>query len=155
MARIADFQRNKVYSWERVTFTSDEHYKGSLTLEECKELAAKMYGARVVVKDGRGRSHAGACVSKRVATITLPIWARNPLVVAHEVAHIQNYRFSKDSSAHGGVFMWFFIELLSKHCGKDRDTLTKSARDFGLRVAMPMGYVYKQPEHSILQVANL
>ena len=144
--RIEDFQKNKVFAWQRSAFTHAEHYQGSLSLEECADMAAKMYGARVIVKKGREGTSAMARISKKQATITLPSWAMNPMVVAHEVAHWHNYRFCKSSSAHGGVFMYFYIDLLARFCGKDAEALTKSALEFGLRVTRPMGLKLDQPE---------
>ena len=126
MAR--DFQRSKVYAWEFKQFPQMK--SGGMTLDECKALAARMWGARVIVKDGRGRRNACAFTSAPRAKIALPRWARTKEVVAHEVAHLLN----DSGAAHGGIFMGEFITLLAEHCGHDKAALTESATGFGLRV---------------------
>ena len=128
---MRDFQRSKVYSWERIVMPDSFHEK--LTLDECRELARVMYGKRVIVKDGRGRRKAFA-FHKRTPTIALPKWARNKETVAHEVAHlITNKR--DQGSGHGGIFMKNFIVLLDEHCDEDGDDLIQGALNYGLRVA--------------------
>lgn len=126
---IRDMQRSKLYKWERTMFPA--MHTGCMTLDECKELAAKLYGARVLVKDGRGCRKALAYTSKRLPTIGLPKWARNPQVIAHEVAH---WVAKGQGAAHGGFFLGAYITLLANHLGHDKTTLVESARAFGLRV---------------------
>jgi putative metallohydrolase (TIGR04338 family) len=126
---IRDFQRSKVYAWEYKQFPKMK--SGGMTLDECKALAAKLYGARVLVKDGRGRRNACAFTSKRLPAIALPKWARTPEVVAHEVAH---WLAKGQGPAHGGFFLGHYIAILAEHLGHDKAALTESARAFGLRV---------------------
>lgn len=133
MAR--DFQRTKVYTWEFMQFPKMK--SGGLSLDQCKALAATMYGSHVTVRDGRGRRRACAFPSLRHATIALPVWARTPEIVAHEVAHLVAARRKDATSAHGGIFMGEYLTLLASHCGQDREALAHSAREFGLRVILP------------------
>jgi hypothetical protein len=79
--RLRDFQRSKVYSWERAVFGRPTE---KLTLEQCAELAKKLCGFKVTVKDGRGRRK--ACAYYETRTIALPKWARCEWVVIHECA---------------------------------------------------------------------
>jgi hypothetical protein len=130
-----DFQRGAVYKWEDKQFPNMK--KGGMTLEACRALAGKMWGAAVHVKDGRGCRNALAYTSRRRATIGLPLWARTPEVVAHEVAHWMVKRTDKGAPAHGGIFVGHYITLLADHCGYDRQVLEQSARAFGLRVLLP------------------
>jgi len=127
--RERDMQRSKLYKWERTMFPT--MHTGCMTLDECKELAAKLYGARVLVKDGRGCRSAKAYTGKRLPTIGLPNWARNPQVIAHEVAH---WITKKEGAAHGAFFLGAYIALLATHLGHDKTMLVESARAFGLRV---------------------
>jgi len=128
-----DAQRSKLYAWERQDVFPTFANHRELTLDECKALAAKMYGARVVVKDGRGCRNASAHCYHRVAKITLPKWARRPDVIAHEIAHWKAHRIDPGAPAHGGIFTAEFIKLLAT-LGFDHDELVIKALDYGLKV---------------------
>lgn len=128
--RARDFQRSKVYAWENKMFWR-EHEETKYTLDECRELAASLYGARVKVKDGRGRG-AACAFWDRYPTIALPRWARNDIVIAHEVAHLF-FRNDKSIPGHGALWMAKYIELLGK-VGHDVDLTRESAIEFGLKV---------------------
>jgi len=130
---MRDYQRSKVYGWQQRYFCDD---RPPLNLDDCKALARVMYGAKVVVKDGRGRTSACAIRGGKhhCATIKLPCWARTPWVIAHEVAHLLN---PKGAAAHGGNFMWWYLLLLSEFAEHDYDALEASAISFGLRVTEP------------------
>ena len=67
---LRDFQRKRLYKFEESVL--EKHPLNQvLTLQECKSLAQK-YNPTIVVKDGRGRRHAGASFEDNL--ITLPIW---------------------------------------------------------------------------------
>jgi hypothetical protein len=140
--RPRDFQRSKVYSWERAVFGRPTE---KLTLEQCAELANKICGFKVTVKDGRGRRKAYAYYETR--TIALPKWARCEWVVIHECAHLLTDR---EHASHGAHYMKNYIRLLDQsyafallpsgraahlpvHIGEQG--LTECARRFGLKVA--------------------
>ena len=136
--RPRDFQRSKVYSWERAVFGRPTE---KLTLEQCAELAKKLCGFKVTVKDGRGRRKACAYYERR--TISLPKWARCEWVVIHECAHLLT---DLDHAAHGAHYMKAYIGLLEQHGpasglpygpGVDgvEQGLTECAKRFGLKVA--------------------
>jgi hypothetical protein len=107
MRKQRDFQRSKVYAWERQMFP--QMHTENLNLYECKLTASNLYGKRVKVKDGRGRRNACA-FARGYPTIALPKWARNEVVICHEVAHLL-HRFD-DTPWHGARFMRSYIELL-------------------------------------------
>lgn len=132
MSRSRDYQRGAVYEWEDEQFSKMK--LGGMSLEECKTLAADMMGRNVNVEDGRGRRRAGARVAKRIPTINLPRWARTREVIAHEIAHLQNYKHGKSNAAHGGYFMWFYLKLLAGFCEQSFEQLRESAESHGLRV---------------------
>jgi hypothetical protein len=140
--RLRDFQRSKVYSWERAVFGRPTE---KLTLEQCAELAKKLCGFKVTVKDGRGRRK--ACAYYETRTIALPKWARCEWVVIHECAHLLTDR---EHASHGAHYMKNYIRLLDQsyafallpsgraahlpvHIGEQG--LTECARRFGLKVA--------------------
>jgi len=127
--RPRDFQRSKVYSWQQSVFGRPTE---KLTLEQCAELAEKICGFKVIVKDGRGRRK--ACAYQGSRTIALPKWARNERVVIHECAHLLTDR---EHASHGAQYMKNYIELLEKYgptSGLPYD-LTECARRYGLKVA--------------------
>lgn len=135
---MRDFQRSKVYAWERsLPFWpggADNATPKTMTLAECFSLvkrATRRYQvAMPAVRDGRGRSSASGS-SRR---INLPVWARNPAVVLHETAHcIDSARGVSDK--HGPIFVRLFIQLLATYAGQSERDLLRSARGFGLRVA--------------------
>ena len=128
MAREArDFQRSKVYAWENETFPHIREEQW--TLSQCEAFAKQLYGARVKIKDGRGRR--SACAHhRRYPTISLPKWARNKWVVAHEVAHLKT-RHDLSIPAHGAIFMGVYLGFLRTCTGVD---YTECAKDYGLKV---------------------
>jgi hypothetical protein len=136
MARIRDFQRSKVYEWEAKHLSMLFVTEGcvGLTLDECQDLAKRMYGCKVRVKDGRGSRSARAHTGRRLPSIGLPRNTRTREMIAHEVAHWIVKRVAKGAPSHGGIFMAEYITLLAEHCGYVKETLIKSAIDCGLRV---------------------
>jgi hypothetical protein len=135
-----DFQRSRVYLWEREVVGFD---KNSLSMEECAALIAricKQFGHRVpIIGDGRGRRHAGA----EAGVIYLPLWSRCPEIVAHEMAHVLVERSVRDR--HGPLFMRTFIEILARILKFDRSFLVRSAREWGLRIASETEFREKIP----------
>ena len=105
---LRDFQRKRLYEFEESVL--EKHPQNLiLTLEECKLLARK-YNPSVLVKDGRGRRHAGASFEDNL--ITLPIWSRQTVIVLHEVAH--TFVDDRKYPYHGAEFVGTFIGLLSR-----------------------------------------
>ena len=127
--RPRDFQRSKVYSWERAVFGRPTE---KLTLAQCTELARKLCGFKVIVKNGRGRRK--ACAYYETRTISLPRWARCEWVVIHECAHLLT---DLEHAAHGALYMKNYIRLLEQHGPASGLPygLTECARRFGLKVA--------------------
>ena len=123
-----DTQRSKVYGWERQFFTKPTDQE--MTLSECATLANKvskhfkMWDVRI--KDGRGTrsaySYGGA--------IGLPKWARQPVVVLHEMAHEVHRKVGRYRQAvHGREFVGIHMYLLVKFGGFSINELVKSAND--------------------------
>lgn len=133
-ARPRDFQRARVYRWERVCVHSDT--APAMSLDECRALVEQVYVDRErpgrrrswsppTVTDGRGRRHAGG--SREV--IKLPRWSRRRTIVLHECAH------GLSDDGHGPEFMRVYIDLLADFAGMDGDALLRSALQARLRVA--------------------
>ncbi|MCB9942391.1 MAG: hypothetical protein H6851_02030 [Geminicoccaceae bacterium] len=132
-ARPRDFQRSRVYGWERghvLPLACDP-----LSLDGCRELVHRVYADREAnrrhcrdwtppeVTDGRGRRH--ACGSRTV--IKLPRWARTPAVVLHECAHGLSH------DGHGPGFVRTYVELLVDFAGFERAYLERTLTVAGVR----------------------
>lgn len=124
--RERDYQRSRVYEWERQEFGWDDE---PLTLEQCAQLAKSILPS-VKVLDGRGRRN--ACAMPFDGSIKLPRWARRKWVVLHEVAHLVAHDVRL--AWHGREFMADYIALLADHYKRDKDALWQSAVSAGLRV---------------------
>lgn len=109
---IRDQQRSKVYKWEQTTFGS-AHHTEELSLKECERIARRVQAAYVLshrrlrVCDGRGFRRAVAYPD----SIYLPKWARNRVVLLHELAHWMLKQVGTCDS-HGPIFVRTFLELL-------------------------------------------
>ena len=104
---LRDFQRAKFYRFEEAVIQRHP-LNHLLSLDQCRALAHK-YNATVLVKDGRGRRHAGASYEDNL--ITLPRWSRQTTIVLHEVAH--TLVDSQYYPHHGAEFVGVLIGLLS------------------------------------------
>ncbi|MEZ5825290.1 MAG: hypothetical protein R3C97_11295 [Geminicoccaceae bacterium] len=133
--RPRDFQRSRVYGWERrfvLPLACDP-----LSLDGCRELVRDVYLQSEAdrchrhdwqppdVTDGRGRRH--ACGSREV--IKLPRWARTRAVVLHECAH------GLAADAHGPQFVRVYTGLLESFAGFERAYLERTLRECGVRMA--------------------
>ena len=125
-----DTQRSKVYGWERQfhSITSQE-----MKLDECAALANKVskhFKMREVrIRDGRGTR----CAYSYGGSIGLPKWARQPVVVLHEMAHEVHRKVGRVRQAvHGREFVGIHMYLLVKFAGFDISELTKSANESGV-----------------------
>lgn len=105
-----------------------------MSLAECERLArraAKHYGViGFKVRDGRGARFARG----GMRGIKLPVWARQPVVVLHETAHMIAARRGL-ADAHGPLFMRLFIQLLATYAGQEEAALIRSARAQRIKVA--------------------
>jgi hypothetical protein len=117
-----DFQRQKVYNWEKLEYGWDDTM---LTLEECQEYTNTLI-RNVTVTDGRGRRT--PCAKYQSRTIALPKFARKKWIVLHEVAHF----LGRDK--HGPQFLDEYIKLLAREYGRSIQSLRDSATDYGLKL---------------------
>lgn len=141
MTRGRDSQRSRVYAWQRRAFSDDDHYKHDPRFRDIEDAGAFM---RPIWRTERGRyglakqppplvesSHRGQrrALSHSDHRITLPVWARNPLVMLHELAH----QLTPDDPGHGPRWVGVFIGLLCRHNGQDADELMALADEMGVR----------------------
>jgi len=115
--RPRDSQRQAVYRWEQVIRDRFPEACTPMTLEECRALVNRVWyeyvalGPAPLIKDGRGCK----CAWGSRWFITLPCWARNPIVVLHELAHAILDYYSYKDAIHGPVFATFVLDLWATH----------------------------------------
>ena len=131
---MRDQQRSKVYDWEQKTFgVRDE----KSTLKQCEEMARHIqtaYGKkwrRLEIKCGAGFRRAVAYPN----AIYLPKWARNEIVVLHEMAHWILVNDGVGCDHHGPKFMRLFIELIAWAIGLPKSEILSSARAKRIKIA--------------------
>jgi hypothetical protein len=164
---IADYQRQRLYRWEHEQLRgrpeNKDHYQ--MTVPEAQELADKAFqwwfnnrevkGPKVVSKGG-SRTPARAHGSYM---ITLPNWAKRPVIVLHEVAHSIVATHQRDNKlvrdcdrGHGPYFVRVFIALMWHFLKMNRKELWKQATDYKLVIA-PRSALPRPKAGSHLQVA--
>ena len=145
MGRLRDRQKSKVFRWERQyqerhklvkrsRFNWANTVENEMTLAECKALADKVCKHWKIrergVEDGRGCRSAYSMGGY----IKLPRWARQPVVVLHEMAHevIGATIGQSRVESHGREFLGVEMYLLVKFAGFDIKELVKTANEAGL-----------------------
>jgi hypothetical protein len=114
-----DFQRSRVYQWERGVFP--DMFTLSMTLDECKELVERIWAAhapagwRVPQVQLAARKNAkGSCYAIERG-ITLAPSHLNPVVACHETAHALTHLAFE---GHGPLFVRLYLELLERYAGE-------------------------------------
>lgn len=137
MNRPRDSQRSKVYDAERVLQQGDQGW----TFRETQEYVNRITRTRwwknrggppfVLVKDGRGTTWAKAwdpyTTAKgedRPATINLPRWARDPIVVLHELAHLLTLA---TEAAHGPTYCTNYLALTKRFLGEETHRILRDS----------------------------
>lgn len=109
-----DTQRSAVYAWEKNVQSLNPQLTRKLTLAECRAYIVRVWNdyrpgtEPPRLSDGRGRRR--ACASRW--EIKIPVWARQPFTVLHEVAHSLT-----PVEGHGPVFARLYFELLVHYEG--------------------------------------
>ena len=137
---LRDFQRQKLNRFEEARLQmhpSNQH----LSLPECTALARK-YNPRIKVKDGRGRRHAGASFQDNL--ITLPRWARQTVIVLHEIAHtlVDDRKYPH----HGAEFVGVLFALLNQESIGTIPELCEAANQSKLRY--DRNWIYRYPHQT-------
>lgn len=134
MASKRDNQRSKVYAAENrakkrlrekgrfqaVQFESvqevEQYVNRILRSQWWKKNCQGWLIREVRVKDGRGTTNASAHRSRYGCYINIPRWARNELVVLHELAHIA---CSNEHAPHGREFSRMFLSMVKRWMGRE------------------------------------
>jgi len=120
---LRDTQRSKVYKAE---WRIPNRGKKFETMDEVNAYVEhicrssfwkKMKGARAIdIKDGRGRR--SACAFDTI-TIALPKWARQEIVILHELTHtLVNFDYHNPVPCHGREFTSTMLKLVKRYMGK-------------------------------------
>ena len=113
MSLKPDSQREAVYRWERSLPQYEEH--GSMSLRECEALVARVWAdyrpGRSVPTIGDGRRTRRGLAYTWDNRMSLPRWARSPLVVLHESAHL----LLPSDEKHGPAFATLCLELWARY----------------------------------------
>lgn len=126
MKKPRDSQRARLYRAERGRLGEPSvHAPPTMTMTEIRRWVGRLTrsswwrrrfpGCRyIAVRDGRGRRSAAGQNCGHFGVIKLPRWARNPLVVLHEVAHAVQPR---RTAAHGPEFARIYLDLVRRWIG--------------------------------------
>jgi len=118
-----DNQKARVYKAERILQDHKSSMK-PMTIGECQKFVnrvlarkaiIKIYGKRyIAVEKGKGGGRAsGSAYSGRV--ITLGVWARQPVVILHEIAH----HLAGLDAEHGPHYASVMLKLVRSVLGKE------------------------------------
>lgn len=136
-----DYQRKKVYNWEREVTTY--HEAPEVSHEDATQLVRRVWADYGIVGEPPNLIHRGqvrAYYSSRRACINLPkSWAVKVSIVLHEIAHALADIRSPDK--HGPRFMGAFCELLARYweVGLAANTLACLAEAEGIDVEREWG----------------
>ena len=131
--RPRDSQRGRVYAWENSI--TDDVLCSQLTLDQCQSLVERVFNcfrpaacAPMIID---GRNYKAAWANKVTGKVSLPVWARTPAVVLHEVTHLLA---PPKVASHGPEFVRIMCSLWQWHTGRN---YVASARRKGLKLAPP------------------
>jgi hypothetical protein len=128
-------QAELLYEWESEFFPHRD--SRIITLKQCRELvkdvwvALNLVGEPPVIEDGRG----SICARNFTSEIHLPKWARNNIIVLHELAHtLTEFIDPQDNASHGGIFVHVMLTLLTRFSDYKYSEMAESAARAGVKV---------------------
>jgi hypothetical protein len=143
---MRDFQRSKVYKWERslpgwyeadvwISTSNNSAYRTSsgkppielAKIKEFIEIAWADYYVSSPPRVADGRRTRSATGSRW--RLSYPRWSRAPGVILHELAHAMS------NDKHGPIFVRVFISLMARYMDKNESELVRSAKAAGIKVA--------------------
>lgn len=162
--RVRDTQRSKLYRAEAVL----HKWKKPLpTVEDVVRYTGKVFGSKRVraafpnailhvlprVKDGRGTRIAKGGTSH----ISIPLWARNDVIVLHELAHTVTRRiYPINIAGHGWQFCATFLKLVLYMIGREaHDELKAEMKRTRVRFRPPRKSAPLSPERREQMIAVL
>ncbi|NDB69148.1 MAG: hypothetical protein EB015_14280 [Methylocystaceae bacterium] len=101
----------------------------------------------IEVADGRRRRHGGGDIDG----ITMPIWARRPWVVLHEVAHVITERVFPYEGGHSQNYCGVYLNLVRIILGKEaQEALCRSFAKHGVKVREHEPFIKKKKTSKLL-----
>lgn len=157
MRDARDSQRLRVYKAERRVHHLGKPLREVEDIQRFiqKQLKRKAITSRypdatrpIAIHHGGGRRNACAYGGWK---ISIPLWARNELIVIHEVAHIVTNRHYGDKrsgvAGHGWQFCAVFLDLVRFIMGKEaHDALKASFKEHKVRFTAPRKKKWLTPE---------
>lgn len=138
MARVIDFQRQRIYNWEKATgLYATPHL---MSLVEAQQLCdriwsdERMSGPAPIINFVPGRIRGTAHGSRSISIGNQYIYSR---YVVHEVAHCINharYATTNTELRHGPQFLSLLIQLRVRYCGDSAAYLFATALQYKLVV---------------------
>ena len=128
---MRDFQRSKVYEWERSYIRSNKRNFNLPELSQVQEfvdmvLAERRNKLKVKAVQTYRKNAVWAWAKYDPPRIELPLgWGRRSDIILHEVSH----HIARDvltGPSHGTVFVSVYIDLINRYMGLDTDVLLQS-----------------------------
>ena len=163
--RVRDTQRSKLYRAEAVL----HKWKSPLpSVKDVEQFADKVFGSKRVraafpqavhnwtppeVKDGRGTRIARGGTFH----ISIPLWARNEVIVLHELAHtITRRMYPINIAGHGWQYCATYLKLILYMIGREaHDALKAEMKKTRVRFRPPRKSVPLSPERREQMIAVL
>jgi len=134
---MRDFQRSRVYRWEKEVLWNHPNNWGLDTIQECHVLVEKIWlkeRSKFFTKitpvpklgDGRGRRSAVSLGGE----IRLPRFARTAVIICHEVAH----ELLPRGVGHTEDWVSTFINLLNTNLNISKDAMINTTMDFKIKI---------------------
>jgi hypothetical protein len=153
MIEIRDFQRSKVYRWERKNFSKSR----VLTHEECEETIKKICTLYKMPKEltpeiafsNNGYFYPGFDYGAN--KISINRGQNNLWLCCHESIHAILYMYYGLSRCwHGGEFVFLMAETMSKLEKRPKTDLIESASKIGIQYERPdfLNRIYKKGRHA-------
>jgi putative metallohydrolase (TIGR04338 family) len=144
---VRDNQKSRVYAAERAS-KLERHKSEAMSIAECQAYVDKVLRSayvmrkyptrsgeprRIHVEHGRGGGYATAGWNGSI--ISLGVWARQPVVILHELAH----HIAGLSHSHDWKFAGVFLDLVRHFMGAEAgDTLKAEYKEARVRYRQPV-----------------
>lgn len=113
--RKRDHQWRAVYNWEYYCLRPKDRYREHFTIEECQAFVTQVYRRMNLPDPPRvttRRHDRSAAYHPDENELRLPKWARNAVVILHELSHAILWKEKKFAADHGPEFVRTFMDLL-------------------------------------------
>ncbi|GAB0119795.1 hypothetical protein [Acidisoma sp. 7E03] len=136
MALARDYQRSRVYAWERAALVP--HDPTTIARSQAQAMVNAIWAdlGRSYPPKVRPLSWHAATLLGRADRLTIELPPRCPSwCLLHELAHTMTSTLEDDSDGHGPNFMAAYITLLTRYLRLDAAALRRRAAEAGIDVA--------------------